>query len=164
MKVATLSTTTRYFSVLCPPSRPSKGHHYFFDLPGFVSPSVITGGLRPDLLLEFHNNCLYILELTFGYETNLTNNIARKDRKYQDLTRTLRHHYNDVKFVNLSISALGVFSAHSVDFTAMLKELSLDDQHLTYIQRKISTIAITSTSYIFRRRGQDWSNPNLLAA
>ena len=72
------------------------------------------------------------------YETNLTRNIARKDRKYQDLTKTLQHHYNNVKFIHLSISTLGVFSSHSVDFTAMLKELSIDDRHLTYIQRKIS--------------------------
>ena len=67
-------------------------HSYklFADLPGFVTPSVITGdSLRPDLLLEVHNKCLYILELTIGYETDLTSNIARKDRKYQDLIRTL---------------------------------------------------------------------------
>ena len=75
---------------------------------------MITGdSLRPDLLLEVHNKCLYILELTFGQETNLTSNIARKDRKYQDLTRILQYHYNNVKFINL-------FS-HFVDFTTMLK-------------------------------------------
>ena len=62
----------------------------FGDLPGFASPSVITGdSLRPDLLLEVHNKCLYILKLTISEETNLISNIARKDRKYQDLIRTL---------------------------------------------------------------------------
>ena len=94
----------------------------FVDLLGVVSPSVITGdSVRPDLLLEVHDKCLYILKLTIGYETNLTSNIARKDRKYQNLTRTLRHHYNKVKFNILSISTLGVFSSHSLDFTAMQK-------------------------------------------
>ena len=59
-----------------------KGILLFVDFPGFVSPLVITGGsIRPDLFLEVHNKRLYILELTIGYETNLTSNIARKDRK-----------------------------------------------------------------------------------
>ena len=44
----------------------------YVDLPGFVSPSVITGDeLRPDLLLTIENKILYILELTVGFETNL---------------------------------------------------------------------------------------------
>ena len=52
---------------------------------------VITGdSLRPDLLLKVYNKCLYILELSIGYETNLTRIIAHRDRKYQDLTRTLQ--------------------------------------------------------------------------
>ena len=136
----------------------------FADLPGFVTPSAITGdSLRPDLLLEVHNKCLYILELTIGYETNLTSNIARKDRKCQDLIRTLKCQYHNFKFINLSVSTLGVLSSHSTDFITMLRELSIDDQHLTYIQIKISTITIRSTYYIFCRRGQDWTNPEILA-
>ena len=69
-----------------------KGASLFVDLPGFASPSLITGdSLRPDLLLEVHNKCFYILELTIGYESNLSSNVVHKDRKYQDLTRTLQH-------------------------------------------------------------------------
>ena len=111
------------------------------------------------LLFCSHDSLL----IYYYYETNLTSNVARKDRKYQELARTVQHHCNNVKFINLSISALGLFSSHSVDFTAMLKELSVDNRQLTYIQRKISTITIRSTYYIFFRRGQDWSNPDLLA-
>ena len=99
-----------------------KGASLFADLPGFVTPSVITGdSLRPDLLLEVHNKCLYILELTIGYETNLTSNIARKDRKYQDLIRTLKCQYNNVKVINLSVSTLGVLSSHSTDLLLCLE-------------------------------------------
>ena len=44
----------------------------YVDLPGFITPSVITGDeLRPDLLLAIENKLLYILELTVGFETNL---------------------------------------------------------------------------------------------
>ena len=136
----------------------------FVDLPGSVSHSVVTGhSLRPDLLLEVHNKCLYILELSIGYETNRTSNIARKDRKYQDLTRTLQRHCNNFKLINLSISTLGVLSSHSADFLTMLKESSIEYRHLTYIQRKISTIITRSTYYNFCQPGHDWKNPELLA-
>ena len=129
-----------------------------------MSPSVITvGSLRPGLLSEVHNKCLYILELILGYETNLTSNIARKHRKYQDLIRILQDHYNYIKFINISICTLGVLSSVSIDFTAMMKELFIDDLHLTYIQGKISTVTIRSTYHIFWRRGQDWPHPDLLA-
>ena len=47
----------------------------YADLPGFVTPSVATGDtLRPDLLLAIFNKCLYILELTVGFENNLLRN------------------------------------------------------------------------------------------
>ena len=41
----------------------------YVDLPGFHNPSIITGDeYRPDLLLKTKDDCLYILELTVGYE------------------------------------------------------------------------------------------------
>ena len=50
----------------------------------------------------------YILELTIDYETNLTRSIARKDRKYQDLTppsdlhsKEDIHHHNQVNLLYL---------------------------------------------------------------
>ena len=82
------------------------------DLPGFLCPSVITGdNLRPDLLLPFQNKCLYIFELTVGFETNLQTNIPRKNEKDRDLIRSLKEEYKDVRFINLSLSTLGVFSS-----------------------------------------------------
>ena len=54
----------------------------YADLPGFVTPSVVTGDtLRPDLLLAISNKCLYILELTVGFENNLLSNFSRKKNK-----------------------------------------------------------------------------------
>ena len=87
------------------------------DLPSIISPSVITGdNLRPDLLLTFKNTCLYIIELTVGFETNLSINAARKTNKCQDLTVNLRQQYNDVKLISLSISTfipLNCFYRHA---------------------------------------------------
>ena len=55
-----------------------EGSSLFVDIPGFPSPSIITGDdLRPDLLLKTKDNCLYILELTIGFETNINNNAEK---------------------------------------------------------------------------------------
>ena len=51
----------------------------YADVPGFVSPSVIIGNsLRPDLVLNFQNKYLYIVELTVVFESNLANKYNRK--------------------------------------------------------------------------------------
>ena len=71
---------------------------------------------------------------------------------------------NFCEFLSLNgLINITTFSSHSTDFISMRRELSIDDRHLTYIQKKISTITIRSTYYIFCRRGQDWTNPELLA-
>ena len=49
------------------------------DIPGFISPLAVTGdSLRPDLLLVVLDKCLYILELTVGFEKNLRNILKGK--------------------------------------------------------------------------------------
>jgi len=66
----------------------------YADIPGFTSPSVITGdSLRPDLLLHFQKKCLYIIELTVGFESNLAKNANRKKVKYLDLVNQLKDNY-----------------------------------------------------------------------
>ena len=55
----------------------------YADVNGFPSPSIITGeNYRPDLLFVIQSKCLYILELTVGFESNLKNNAVRKKEKY----------------------------------------------------------------------------------
>ena len=135
----------------------------FADLPGFSNPSIITGDKhRPDLLLTTKDNCLYILELTVGYETNLRNNIKRKQTKYAALIQDQMNHFKTVKFVNLSVSALGVFDQESSPFIEMLRKLNVDNNHQKYVIRKIINIAIRSTYYIFCCRDKEWSNPDLM--
>ena len=134
----------------------------FADLPGFSNPSIITGDKhRPDFLLMTKDNYLYILELTVGYETNLRNNIERKQSKYAALIQDQMNHFKTVKFVNLSVSALCVFDQESSPFIEMLKKLNVDNNHQKYV-RKIINIAIKSTYYIFCCRDKEWSNPDLM--
>lgn len=137
----------------------------YADLPSFNSPSVITGdSQRPDLLIATSDKQLYILELTVGHETNLDKNLLRKQSKYRDLLNPANYNksFNRINFVNLSISALGILSKESSTFIDMLENLGLDDNIIKYATKKISSIAIRSTYYIFCCRNKEWSNPELL--
>ena len=70
------------------------GSSLYVDLPGYNSPSVITGDrFRPDLLLSFSNEYLYIVELTVGYESNLQKNVQHKKAKYSQLISEQSEHF-----------------------------------------------------------------------
>ena len=136
----------------------------YADIPGFVNPSVITGDrLRPDLLLVTENRCLYILELTIGYESNLQVNANRKRQKYLDLIKEQEADYDKVKFVNLSLSTLGVFSRSSENFDGMLRSLKCDAKFCKYIKKKIVNMCIRTSYYIFCKRNKVWDNPKLMS-
>ena len=136
----------------------------YADLPGYISPSVLTGDeLRPDLLITLENKCIYVLELTIGFESNLLTNVTRKQQKYQDLINEQHKNYEKVKFINLSISSLGVFSHCSLDFIEMLNDLKFDEQCRKYCVRKIINICIRSSYYIFCKRNQEWDDPQLMS-
>jgi hypothetical protein len=135
----------------------------YVDLPGFISPSVITGDeLRPDLLLTIENKILYILELTVGFETNLKTNSDRKHEKYLTLITDQENIYDEVKFVNVSISSLGVFGESTNTLFGMLHDLKYDEQRIKYVKKKIIATCIRTSYYIFCRRNKDWNNPELL--
>ena len=135
----------------------------FADLLSFSNPSMITGELfRPDLIILTKDNTLFILELTVGYETNLRNDINRKHTKYKELIEEQKKKFASVIFVNLSISALGVFDEESAAFINMLESMHLDKSHVKYIIKRIIAVAIRSTYYIFCCRNKEWTNPDLM--
>ena len=87
------------------------------DLPGYLSPCIVTGdSLRPDMLLSTTDK-LYIIDLTVGFEINLTNNAGRKELKYCSLVTDLSNDYHSIEFINLSISCLGIFGQSSESFS-----------------------------------------------
>ena len=112
--------------------------------------------------LSISNDCLYILELSVGYESNLQNNVDRKRERYKDLITQQKDHFKTVKFINLSISALGVFSKECSTFMKMLNEAGLDKKHQNFCVKKIMSIAIRTTYYIFCCRNKDWTDPDLM--
>ena len=93
----------------------------------FVNPSIITGeNYRPDLLFLIQFKCLYVLQLTAGFEYNRNNNAVRKKEKYLNLNKEMSRNYRCVKFVNLSISSLGVFSNECSTFLDMMNGISIE--------------------------------------
>ncbi|CAB4018157.1 Hypothetical predicted protein [Paramuricea clavata] len=137
-----------------------KNSTLYADISGFMNPSVITGDhLRPDLLLVTENRCLYILELTVGYESNLLVNANRKRQKYRDLINEQEADYNKVKFVNLSLSTLGVFGRSCENFDGMLSSLKCDAKYSKYIKKQIVNICIRTSYYVFCKRNKVWDNP-----
>ena len=144
--------------------RASPGASLYVDLPCFHSPSIITGdNFRPDLVFVSPDNKIYILELTVGFETNLEVNAERKRAKYQSLMETLKSKYTDVKFVNLSISSLGIFGLSCSSFIEMCDALAVDMRHRRYLISKLSNTIIRTTYYIFCRRNKPWNSPELLS-
>ena len=134
----------------------------FVDIPGFLSTSIITEhDLRPDLLLSPSNNSCYILELTVGYEFNLRSNAERKKQKYRELVQQLKNDYEKVNFVNLSISALGMYHKSTTEFIDMMKMSKFDKRTTNCTIKKITNIDIR-TSYIFCRRNKEWTDPELM--
>ena len=128
-------------------------HCWFYpnvDLPGFLSPCIITGdAFRPDLLLVTADKKLFILELTVGFETNLNTNAQRKGDKYHQLLQTLNSQFSIVKFVNLSVTCLGIFGRSADSFVDMCNDLDINKNHLRFIIRKTSNI-ITDLHILFR--------------
>ena len=137
----------------------------YADLPGFKCPSVITGDTyRPDLLLLTPNKSLYVVELTVGFETSLHNNVDRKKAKYLSFIKDLRQSrkFTSVNFVNLSVSSLSVFDKECYSLLQMLNGISLHKKHQEYCLKKITSLAVRTTYYIFCRRNKEWTNSDLL--
>ena len=101
--------------------------------------------------------------ITVGFETNLEVNAERKRAKYQSLMETLKSKYTDVKFVNLSISSLGIFGLSCSSFIEMCDALAVDMGHRRYLISKLSNTIIRTTYYIFYRRNKPWNSPELLS-
>ena len=141
------NTVLRFLAQTLPSLQPSK---LFVDLPGYLSPSILTGeSLRPDMLLSIEDKCLYIIELTVGFETNLERNAERKEIKYRPLLKQFENKYRKTKFINLSTSLLGMFGQASESFFDMCTELGIEQSHLNYIAIKMTTIIIRTTYYNF---------------
>ena len=127
----------------------------------FQTPSVITGDAeRPDIVVVKERSC-YLIELTVGFETNITKNSERKRMKYKDLTERLENDYT-VKYCDLSLGAIGVIGTESKDIQKTFEELGLSKEESSYLIRKISNVCLRATYFIFCNRNKEWEATSLL--
>ena len=85
-----------------------------------------------------------------------------KFKKISPLILDLKKSYSDVKFVNLSMSTLGIMGRSSESLFLMLDDLKFDKTVQKHIIRKTMNIAIRCSYYVFCRRNKAWNNPDLL--
>ena len=64
-------------------------------------------------MLVLNNATVFVLELIIGVDSNRSLNSDRKANKYHLLIGSLLKSYSMVKFVNLSMCALGIFETSS---------------------------------------------------
>ena len=66
----------------------------------------------------------------------------------------MSRNYRCVKFVNLSMSSLGVFSDECSTFLVMMNDISIDKKQQIYIIKKMTNIAIRAiiTSFVVEIR------------
>ena len=116
----------------------------YADLPLFPSPCLSTrDSFRPDLILyNKHNNKIHILELTVGFESNLKINSYRKSSRYRPLVTSLSTSYQEINFINMSMSALGVLESSFDSLFKLLKSLDVPEIHQKRLVSKVMAIAI----------------------
>ena len=86
----------------------------------------------------------------------------RRKEKYLNLIKEMSRNYRCVKFVNLSMSSLGVFSNECSMLLDVMNDIGIDKKQQPYIIKKMITIAIRATYYIFCCRNRNWDSPDLM--
>ena len=82
----------------------------YVDIPGYCTPEgLFTSGNRPDLVLETEN-CIFALELTICFETNLVKSREYKVNKYRNLEKELCNTSKPFKLIFVEFSSLGFYS------------------------------------------------------
>ena len=74
----------------------------------------------------------------------------------------MSRNYWCVKFVDLSMSSLGVFSGECSTFLDMMNDIGIDKNQQPYIIKKMINIAIRVTYCIFCCRSRNWDSPDFV--
>ena len=74
----------------------------------------------------------------------------------------MSRNYRCVRFVNLSMSSLGVFSDECSTFLDMMNDIGIDKKQQLYIIKKMINIAIRATYYIFCCRNRNRDSPDFM--
>ena len=74
----------------------------------------------------------------------------------------MSRNYRCVKFVNLLMSSLAVFSDECSTLLDVMSDIGIDKKQQLYIIKKMINIAIRATYYIFCCRNRNWDSPDLM--
>ena len=88
-------------------------------------------------------------------------NSESKASKYYPLQRTLLSNYKQIKYIDLSMGALGTIGSSSKSFINLLKSLDFSDKLQKHILSNLIIITIRSTYFIFCCRNIPWTSPDL---
>ena len=114
---------------------------------------------RPDMVVKI-NNKIIAVELTVCFDTNTEKSRDYKTKRYRDLKSQLVVECDRFEIVYIEFTTLGFIGKKSFEqFQKLLQELNIYEDR-TII--KCMEVAIRATYYIFCRRNNTWSNPELL--
>ena len=82
---------------------------------------------------------------------------------YSQLLEDLKSRYKKVKFINLSMGAIGIYGDTCFNLKSVLKHLGLNKNEVNYLLRKLCNICTRTTYFIFCKRNKAWDHPALLA-
>ena len=115
------------------------------DIPGYPSPCIVSGkNFRPDMIIKIKRK-LWIVELSVDFETNLMENISKKNIKYNlhyGLVSKLRNTYKKVYYLNLSMGGIGVFYKSEPNLKKLYSDLKCDKDSVSYIISKLMNVCI----------------------
>ena len=95
----------------------------FVDLPGFLFTCIITSEqFPPKCFFPLLMTSRILLNLLF-FETNIDNDASRAYKKCRSLKQELSSNYHEVKFMNVSVSSLGIFGNSCDAHIQMCKDL-----------------------------------------
>ena len=89
-------------------------------------------------------------------------NAERIRDKYRQDNRDLSSEYHHINFISQFLSTQGISRNRCNPFSNMLKEVDFEKQYINFILRKLITIIISLTYYIFCMRNKPWTNLDLL--
>ena len=101
---------------------------------------------------------MIVIELSVCYETRTEEARNFKKRLYQNLKNYLSIEWEKLNIIYVEITTLGFVSRNIKDFAKFVKPLDIYERMIG----KCMETALRASFYIFTRRDQEWSNPELL--
>ena len=134
------------------------GFELYGDLDGYRRTSEIFQTFRPDIALK-KNGVLYVIERTCCFETNAEKSREYKQAKYRTLEQDSKYRWRGFQFFSIEITSLGIVTSHFEDIKVLFKGTNINFQRMI---SKCMEVAMRASFYIYIRRNEEWTNPNIL--